>query len=181
MRVLVAWSSAASFAVATGCTVPRDVVSSPPPTPEVVAVEAGGEFASAVPLAVAGGPVDAAKTLDYWNRVREIFERRRSKDLKVLIGEYGRAVEEIRALPAVGVDGELLAHAENVARRLEGFASLGSLGLEHPAEVRRINGIERTVLNSGMAVEDATSQLKGLRAKLSQRHGMEFPAIIEPK
>jgi hypothetical protein len=31
------------------------------------------------------------------------------------------------------------------------------------------------------AIEDATSQLEGLRAKLSQRHGMEFPAIEEPK
>lgn len=31
------------------------------------------------------------------------------------------------------------------------------------------------------ANQDATSQIKGLRAKLSQRYGMEFPAIEEPK
>ena len=178
MRILPA--GVIALALASGCTMPRDVVSRPLQPAETAVVETGTEFASATPSVIAGGPVDRAKTLAYWKRVKEVAERKPSDDLDELPGEYRRAAREIRARAAVGVDGELLAHAENVARRLERFASLGEFTNKHSAEARRIERTPNTILQTGMEVHDAISQLKGLRAKLSQRHGLEFPAIEQP-
>ena len=132
------------------------------------------DFASA-----AGGLGDAQRTLAYWNQLREIARRKSSENLKTALSEYKRSAGEIRNLPAVGVDPELLAHAENLARHLDRFAGFGQFVDEHPREARRV-GMGPSLTDAWERTSDATSRLKGLRAKLSNRYGIEFPPIETP-
>jgi hypothetical protein len=145
----------------------------PPILPPVDTTPPESEFASA------GGVADAQRTLAYWNQVREIARRKPSEDLKTALSEFKRSAGEIRNLPAVGVDPELLAHAENVARHLDRFAVLGQFVDEHPREARKA-GMAQPLLDAWGRVSDANSRLKGLRAKLSSRYGTEFPSVEAP-
>lgn len=165
--------------MACGCSSPRPVATAPPPAPPVVQPTPPDTGFAAVVPASAVGPAEPTRTLAYWNSIREIAERKPASDLKTSLKEYKKAAAEIRKLPAVGVDGELLAAAENVARGLDRFAELGGFVTENARQARQM-GIERTVYEVGTRANEATSQLRGLRAKLSSRYGTEFPPIEEP-
>jgi hypothetical protein len=134
----------------------------------------GSDFASAT-----GGVGDVQRTLAYWNRVREIARRKSSEEIKTALNECKRSAEEIRNLQAVGVDPELLAYAENLARHLDRLAALGQFANEHPREARSA-GMVQPLMDEWDRTGDATSRLKGLRAKLSSRYGTEFPPIETP-
>jgi hypothetical protein len=146
----------------------------PPVPPPVETVPLESDFASA-----AGGLGDAQRTLAYWNKLREIAGRKSSENLTTALSECKRSVSEIRNLPAVGVDAELLAYAENLARHLDRLVVIGQFADEHPREARKA-GMAQPLIDAWERTNDATSRLKGLRAKLSNRHGTEFPPIETP-
>jgi hypothetical protein len=160
----------ASVALLAGCATTPEAPALPPAD---LAAPPESEFASAA------GPADAQRTLAYWNRVREVARRKPPEDLKAALAEFKRSAAEIRALPAVGVDHELLAHAEGVARHLDRFATLGQFVDGHPREARQA-GMKQPLVEAWGRGGDATSRLKGLRAKLSSRYGIEFPPVETP-
>jgi hypothetical protein len=158
-----------------GCvSTPQPPVLPPVLPPINTTATAETDFAS-----LAGGVCDVQRTLAYWNRVREIARRKSSEDFKTALGECKRSVGEIRNLPAVGVDPELLAHAENLARHLDRVVVLGQFADEHPRETRKA-GMGPSLIDAWEQANDATSRLKGLRAKLSNRYGTEFPPMETP-
>ena len=62
---------------------------------------------------------------------------------------------------------------------LDRFAALGRFIDEHPRKARRM-GLAQPLTDTWGRSSDATSRLKGLRAKLSNRYGTEFPPIETP-
>jgi hypothetical protein len=78
------------------------------------------------------------------------------------------------------VDAELLDHAEALARYCDHFLTLIEFAHDNPNTVRRMPGYEATVTESRHRALDVSSRVRGLRARLSQRYGTEFPAVKEP-
>jgi hypothetical protein len=161
-------------ALVLGCVGLRE-----PQSPAVTAALAPPEAVTAAAYAVAS-PADPKKTLDYWMKIREITERKSSKEPKTCLAECKRDVMEIRAIPAIGVDGELLACGENIARQCDRVAVLLESYIEYPRIGRYIAGFDRAIFDSTVQINDSVSCLRGLRAKLSTRYGTEFPAIKNP-
>jgi hypothetical protein len=119
---------------------------------------------------------DRDKTLTYWKGVKEILERKgSSSSFSDSVNEAKKMVNDLRALPAVGVDPELLEHVEALARSVDHLMGAIEFAKENPSAARRV-GAEHGIVLCGQQAIDLSSQVRGLRGKLSQRYGVEFPA-----
>jgi hypothetical protein len=169
---------ALGVAFLAGCASTSEVYQLPPAVETALATPPESNFATA-PFADSS-IADSQKTLGYWKKLKEIVERKSSDDLKTAMAECKHSVNEIRKIPAVGVDGELLATSEHAARTLERLLIVGDFAMElTKSEARRL-GLDRSILNLWEQSNQSVSQLKGLRAKLSNRYGIEFPSMESP-
>jgi hypothetical protein len=174
MRVLRA--IALSILAAVGCNLPKDVTTHPQPVPPESTFAVLPPFTPTVVPPESHGEKD--KTLAYWKKLKEIMERQPKADqYPEFVKESRRTVDDIRSLPAVGVDPELLEHAEALARYLDRFLSMVEFTKDNATVARRQPGFEKAIVESGQRAIDVSSQVRGLRGKLSYRYSVEFPAV----
>ena len=131
------------------------------------------------PAADAGPPAgDKDRTLEYWGKLREAMTPRAKADgLRALTGEVRRQVEAVRNQPVAGVDSELLAAAEELARCQEKVIELAEIADFQIAGLQSSPQMKQAFGEANRQASAATARLKALRAKLSTRYGVSFPVL----
>jgi hypothetical protein len=133
----------------------------------------GGLFAPAEDPGPPNGDPD--RTLDYWNGVRGVMtQRTNSDDLRALANLVQRQSETIRSLPTDGVDPELVAAADAVAKCQEKVIELAEIADFQLAALRTSPAVARQFAQANQQASAATGRLARLRSRLSARYGVEF-------
>jgi hypothetical protein len=138
----------------------------------------GNRQPDAAGAADAGAPTgDRDRTLEYWGKLRGVMgERTKSDNLRALTNIVQKQVDVVRNQPTEGVDAELVAAAEALAKSQEKVVELAEIA-DFRFEALRVPQVAKEFARANQQAGAATARLKALRAKLSARYGVNFPPL----
>ena len=133
----------------------------------------GGTLAPAVDAGPPNG--DADRTLSYWNGLRGVMSQRsKSDDLRALTGVIQRQSETIRNLPTEGVDPELVAAANAVAKCQDKVIEMAEVADFQLAGLRASPILAKEFAQANQQASATAARLAQLHARLRARYGVAF-------
>jgi hypothetical protein len=127
----------------------------------------------------AGPPTgDRDHTLAYWGKLRGVLaERTKSDDLRSLTRMIQKQVDMVHNEPIEGVDLELVAVAQALARNQEKVIQQAELADYRMEGLRSSPDAAKQFSQANQQASAMTTRLKELRAKLAARYGVAFPPL----
>lgn len=122
---------------------------------------------------------DKDRTLAYWNGLRGVMSQRsKSDDLRALTNLVRRQAETIRGLSAEGVDPELVAAANAVAKCQDKVIELAEVADYQMAALRGSPIMAKQFAEANRDSSAAVAQLSQLRGRMSGRYGVAFGVLV---
>ena len=121
---------------------------------------------------------DKDRTLQYWNGLRAVMSQRsKSDELRALTKLVRQQSETIRGLPTQGVDPELAAAANAVAKCQDKVIELAEVADYQMAGLRASPVMAKEFAQANQQASAAAVQLAQLHSRLSARYGVKFVAF----
>ena len=122
---------------------------------------------------------DKDRTLAYWNGLRgAMSQRSKSDDLRALTNIVRKQAETIRAMSAEGVDPELVAAANAVAKCQDKVIELAEVAAFQMTALRGSPIMAKQFAEANRESSAAVERLAQLRGRMSARYGVSFAILI---
>lgn len=148
--------------------------------PILVAVTGCFFMGSRQPDVVDAGPAtgDKDRTLEYWGKLRGVVGvQTKSDDLRALTSVIQKQVDFVRDQSTEGVDAELVAAAQALAKGQEKVIQMSEIADFRMEGLRISKAVSNEFWQANQQASAATTRLKALRAKLAARYGVAFSPL----
>jgi hypothetical protein len=118
------------------------------------------------------------RTLEYWGKLRgALSQRSKSDDLRALTNVVQKQIDVIHSLPTDGVDPELVAAAQALAKCQETVIELAEIADFQLAGIRATPAVAKQFIQANQQAGAARARLAQLHSRLSARYGVAFVAF----
>ncbi len=121
---------------------------------------------------------DKDRTLEYWGKLRGVVGvQTKSDDLRALTSVVQKQVDFVRDQSTDGVDTELVAAAQALAKGQEKVIQMSEIADFRMEGLRASQVVAKEFWQANQQASAATNRLKALRAKLAARYGVAFTPL----
>lgn len=120
----------------------------------------------------------ATTTQLYWQQLNEVMRvRAKSDGLADLSAAVRQQAEALRNLSVLGVDAELVAATEVLAKAQDRMVEVAQIAGNDPANLKKSAELNRAFRDAGRQTAEAMNRLRAMRGKLAARYSADFPQL----